>query len=350
MANAELLKRLKTASTIDETSVLEKSFVFEQHELISTPVPMLNVALSGNLYGGFASGVTVFAGESKRFKSMFMLVCAAAYLKKYPDAVLLFYDSEFGTPQSYFNSLGIPLDRVIHTPVTTVEQLRADMANQLNALKRDDKVFIAIDSIGNLASAKEVNDALDEKTTEDMTRAKRVKSLFRIITPQLKLKNIPCFVVAHTYKTQEMYSKDVVSSGTGIYYSADNIFIIGRQQEKDEEGLSGFNFIINVEKSRFVKEKSKIPISVSFEEGVQRNSGLLDLAFELNWVSKPKMGWYAFVNRKTGEVEDKLFRKADGNKSEIALRILNDKDFQEAVKDKFQIARSALFKEETGED
>jgi len=346
MANAELLKKLKAASTIDETSILKDSFVFEQHELISTPVPMLNVALSGALDGGFASGLTMFAGESKRFKTLFVLMCAASYLKKFPDAILLFYDSEFGTPQAYFESLGISLDRVIHTPITTVEQLRSDIANQLKSLKRGDKVFIAIDSIGNLASSKEVNDALEEKTVADMTRAKQIKSLFRIVTPQLTLKDVPCFVVNHTYKTQEMYSKDVVSGGTGVYYSSGNIFIIGRQQEKDDEGLSGFNFIINVEKSRFVREKSKIPVSVSFEEGVQRNSGLVDLAFELNWIAKPKMGWYAFVNRKTGEVEDKLFRKAEGNKPEFANRLLEDADFQEAVKDKFQIARTALFKNE----
>jgi|SRR6185437_12893998 len=344
MANVELLKRLKAASTIDETSMLEDSVVFQKKDLVQTPVPMLNVALSGMLDGGFASGLTVFAGESKRFKTMYVLICAAAYLKKYPDSVLLFYDSEFGTPQSYFSSLGIPLDRVIHTPITTVEQLRSDIANQLNAIKKGDRIFIAVDSVGNLASAKEVNDALDEKSVADMTRAKQLKSLFRIITPQLTLKDVPCFVVNHTYKTMELYSKDVVSGGTGVYYSSDNIFIIGRQQEKEKDKLSGFNFIINVEKSRFVKEKSKIPISVSFEHGMQKNSGLLELALELNYVTSPKLGQYAFVNRKTGEVEDKTFKKTETTKPEFSKRLLDDVDFQEAVKDKFQIARTALFK------
>lgn len=345
MVNNDLMKRLKSASTIKETSALEDSVVFEKRDSVSTPIPMLNVAMSGDLFGGFHSGLTVWAGESKRFKSMFVLACGASYMQKYDDSIMLFYDSEFGTPRSYFGSLDIPVDRVMHSPITTVEQLRSDIANQLNNFKHGDHVFIAIDSIGNLASAKEVNDALEEKAVADMTRAKQLKSLFRIITPQLTLKDIPCFAVNHTYKTQEMYSKDVVSGGTGIYYSASNIFIVGRQQEKNEDGLSGFNFIINVEKSRFVKEKSKIPISVSFEDGVQRNSGLIDLAFELNFIAKPKMGWYAFVDTKTGAVEEKMFRKADGNKPEIANRLLNNEEFQEAVKDKFQIARAPLFKD-----
>jgi hypothetical protein len=38
----------------------------------------------------------------------------------------------------------------------------------------------------------------------------------------------------------------------------DNIFILGHQQEKDGTEIVGYNFIINVEKSRYVKEKSKI--------------------------------------------------------------------------------------------
>ena len=74
-----------------------------------------------------------------------------------------------------------------------------------------------------------------------------------------------------------MYSKDVVGGGTGSYYGADNIWILGRQQEKDSDNkIAGYNFVINVEKSRFVKEKSKILVSVTHSDGINRWSGLLD--------------------------------------------------------------------------
>ena len=89
-----------------------------------------------------------------------------------------------------------------------------------------------IDSIGNLASKKEVEDAENEKSVADMTRAKSLKSLFRIVTPHLTTKNIPCLAINHIYMTQEMYSKPIVSGGTGIYYSANQIFIISKSQEK----------------------------------------------------------------------------------------------------------------------
>ena len=173
--------------------------------------------------------------------------------------------------------------------------------SQLNDFSPSDHVMIIVDSVGNLASKKEVDDALDGKSVADMTRAKQMKSLFRMITPHLTMKDIPAVVVNHTYKEIGMFPKDIVSGGTGIYYSADNIFIIGRQQDKQGTELMGYNFIINVEKSRYVREKSKIPISVTWEGGIEKWSGLTEVAIESGHVVKPKNGWYMARNPATGE-------------------------------------------------
>ena len=108
-----------------------------------------------------------------------------------------------------------------------------------------------------------------------------------MVTPYLTMKNIPLVAVNHTYKEIGLFPKDVVGGGTGIYYSADNIWIIGRQQDKQGTEIKGYHFVINVDKSRYVKEKSKIPISVSWEGGVQRFSGLLDVALAGGYVVKP---------------------------------------------------------------
>ena len=199
---------------------------------------------------------------------------------------MLFYDSEFGSPQSYFEQFGIDTDRVLHTPIANVEELKFDMINQLENLERDDDVIIVIDSIGNLASKKELEDALSEKGVADMSRAKPLKGLFRMSTPYLTMKNIPLIAINHTYKEIGLFPKDIVGGGTGIYYSADNIWILGRQQEKQGTEVVGYNFVINVEKSRYVKEKSKIPIGVSWEGGVQKYSGLLDVALAGGYVVK----------------------------------------------------------------
>ena len=286
------MDKLKKNSKIKETATLSTSKFFTEKDMVPTDVPMVNVALSGSVNGGISPGLTVLAGPSKHFKTSFALLMAGAYLNAKPEAVVLFYDSEFGSTQSYFEQFGVDTDRVLHTPIANVEELKFDLINQLEELDRDDDVIIIIDSIGNLASKKELEDALNEKGVADMSRAKALKGLFRMATPYLTMKNIPLIAINHTYKEIGLFPKDIVGGGTGIYYSADNIWIIGRQQEKQGTEVVGYNFVINIEKSRYVKEKSKIPIGVSWEGGVQKYSGLLDVALAGGYVAKPSNGWY----------------------------------------------------------
>lgn len=331
-----LLNKLQKNSTIKDTAVLNESKFFNAKDLIQTPVPMINVALSGKLDGGLAPGLTVFAGPSKHFKTAFALMLAKSYLDKYEDAVVLFYDSEFGSPQSYFDSFGIDTNRVLHTPITDIEQLKFDSMSQINNIERGDHVMIIVDSVGNLASKKEVEDALEGKSVADMTRAKQLKSLFRMVTPHLTIKDIPMIVVNHTYKEVGLFPKDIVSGGTGIYYSADNIFIIGRQQEKEGQELVGYNFIINVEKSRYVREKSRIPVEVTFDGGISKWSGLLEVAQEGGFVVKPSNGWYS---RKG---EEQKYRIKDTYTKEFWLPILSDKAFREYIETNYRISNSNL--------
>jgi hypothetical protein len=138
----------------------------------------------------------------------------------------------------------------------------------------------------------------------------------------------------------------VVTHNTGSYYSADNIFILGRQQEKDGTEIVGYNFIINVEKSRYVREKSKIPVSVSFDGGISRWSGLLDIALESGHVVKPSNGWYSKVDQ-DGVVEDKKYRLKDTDSKDFWLPIIQQKTFSEFVKNKYQVSTSEIMK---GED
>jgi RecA/RadA recombinase len=341
-----ILDKIKKNSTIKDTAILADSKFFQKKDMIPTSIPAINIALSGRLDGGLTPGLTMWAGPSKHFKTAFSLLMAKSYLDKYPDAALLFYDSEFGTPQSYFDSFGIDAKRVIHTPLTNIEQLKFDIMTQLEGVERSDHLIIIIDSIGNLASKKEVEDALEGKSVADMSRAKQIKSLFRMVTPHLSLKDIPMVVVNHTYKTMELYSKDVVGGGTGSYYAADNIFILGRQQEKEGTEVVGYNFIINVEKSRYVREKSKIPVTVRHDGGISRWSGLLDMALESGHVIKPSNGWYSRVNKDTGEVEDQKFRAAQCDTKEFWLPILQSTSFQEWVKTTYQVANGAILSDE----
>jgi len=226
---------------------------------------------------------------------------------------------------------------VLHTPIANVEELKFDLIGQLESIDRKDDVIIVIDSIGNLASKKELEDAINEKSVADMSRAKALKGLFRMCTPYLAMKNIPMLAVNHTYKEIGLFPKDIVGGGTGIYYSADNIWILGRQQDKVGTEVKGYRFIINVEKSRYVKEKSKIPITVSWEGGVHRFSGLLDVAIVGGYVVKPSNGWYSVVDKETGEMVGGKVRLADTLEEDFWKPVFDNTDFADFLKSQYSM-------------
>lgn len=337
-----LLDRIKKASKIEYTSEIGKSKVLTEREIISTPIPALNIAFGGSLDGGFTSGLTVWQGESKTFKTLFSLVCAKAYMDKYDDAVLLFYDSEMGASLDYFNSMGIDTSRVVHTPVTNIEEWKFDIMAQLDELKKGDHVIIILDSIGNLASKKEVEDALAEKSAVDMTRAKMIKSVLRMITPVLSLKEIPMIMINHCYQSQGLFPTEVGAGGRGIVYAAQNIYTVSKSQEKKGTDIIGYNFNLNVTKSRFSREKSRIPVTVTYEGGINKWSGLLDMAIAAGIVVKPSNGWYQAVDTETGELIGNKLRAADTNTSEFWEPILNNEKFKKWVIDNFSVASGQL--------
>lgn len=350
MSKSSLMERMLKSSTIKLTSVMQDTKFFDGKDVVRTSVPAMNIALSGSVAGGFKGGVGLIAGPSRHFKSSIMLILAAAFQKQNPDGIILFYDSEFGSPPEYFKSFDIDISRVIHTPITSIEDLKSDVMNQVLALDAKDKVMIIVDSLGNLASIKEIDDSLEGKNVADFTRSKQAKSLFRLITPNLSIKDIPFVAIAHTYDTMEMHSKRVVSGGTGLMYAADWVIIVGKQQEKEGTDLVGYNFILNIEKSRLVREKSKIPLEVKFDGGISKWSGLLDMAQESGHVIKPSVGWYSRVDKETGEVEDKKWRAKDTDTADFWGKILTSASFNEWVETRYKIANASMIVDDESAD
>lgn len=345
--SGSVLERIQANSRIKETAILTESKLYEDRDAVSTGIPIMNIALSGDIDVGFTSGLIMFAGPSKHFKTLFTMLLASYYMKKYPDAVMLFYTSEFGSPITYFDSLHIDKRRVIIAPILDIEELKFDLMNQVENFAKGDKVIVVIDSIGNLASVKEVTDAEEGHSVTDMSRAKALKSFFRIIAPRCTMKDIPLLVVNHTYEEQKLYGKTIVSGGTGSYYNSDTIFIIGRQQDIEGTGVSkeikGYKYVINVEKSRYVKEKSKFFLEVSFDHGINRWSGLLDIAQESGHVIKPKAARYQ--RTVDGEAAN-IYMEDETNTKEFWAPILADETFKEYVRNTYQLAETELI---TGE-
>ena len=66
-----IMDKLKKNSKIKASATIDKSVFFKEQDVVTTPVPMINVALSGDVHGGLTSGLTVLAGPSKHFKTSF---------------------------------------------------------------------------------------------------------------------------------------------------------------------------------------------------------------------------------------------------------------------------------------
>lgn len=337
MTNTALLDKLMKNSTIEMSDRMDKSAIFSAPDSWTTDIPALNIALTGLIDGEYNPGMLAIAGPSKHFKSLLGLLIAAGYMRKNKDAILIFYDSEKGAALNYLKAVGVDPARVLHCPITTIEELIHDASAQLKDIKRGDKVFFFVDSIGNLASAKEVRDAEEGSDKADMTRAKKLKSFGRIMTPHIVFKDIPMVLINHTYEELSMFPKQIMGGGTGIYYSSNDIWFMGRQQEKPTSGANkgkiiGYHFIINVEKSRKVKEKSRIPITVLQDGGIDKFSGLLELAEDGGFVTKPKNGYY------TNEYVEGAFSEEDTHSDDFWDELINDDAFKDYIADRFLLA------------
>jgi len=346
-----LLEKLKKNSANKRVELLSESVILIEEETARTPVPMVNVALSGMIDGGLGSGITTIAGPSRHFKTSFGLVMVAGFLDKYEDGVCLFYNNEFGAKKSYFEAYGVDIERVVHTPFTNIEELKFDLMKQLKEIDEKEHVIIFIDSIGNAASVKEVEDALAEKSSADMTRAKQLKSLTRMITPELYLRKIPLIAINHTYQTQEMFSKTVVGGGTGLMYNSDSVLIVGKNQLKESEEITGSKFILTVEKSRFVKERSKLPITVRWDSGIAKWSGFEDLAEEWGIITKCRVSrslGYEYDSISKGKLTVKALDIDQAD--EFWETIIKETDIKERIEAEFKIGKPKAFKLEVVED
>ena len=319
----------------------------EEVHYYDTGVYGLNLALSGDMTKGATKGIVCLAGKSKSFKTLIGLICAKAHMDADKNCYMVFYDSEGGASEAYFDSVGIDKDRVIYVPIMNIEELKFDISEKLEAIKTEHdtgntsyKFVFLIDSIGNLASVKEIDDALDKKIVADMSRAKALKSLTRIITPYFKQYNLALYAIMHTYDEIGGMGapKQIMSGGNGFMLASDEVIIIGKRQIKNGTELAGWSFILNMEKSRTIREKSIIPLDVSYENGVDRYSGLLDMALLTGHVVKPKMGWYT----RPGVPEDKNWRKAETSTPEFWDVLLSDDTFQDAVEELYSLSANPV--------
>ena len=338
-----LLKRLieSNAKGVDEAVLTESDFYTRGDEqFVTTPLPTFNIALSGNIKGGLTPGITIAAGESGTGKSLLGLVAAKAFLDKFKEGVVLFYDSEGGLPAASMRAMGIDVNRIIHIPVYHVEQLKFDLVQRFETVTSKDKVFVLVDSLGLLASKKEVEDAENEKSVADMSRAKAIRSMFRIVLPHFTNKGIYSYWVAHTYDEQGLFPKKILGGGTAVKLVANLVMVFSKSQEKDGTDLAGFNINISIMKSRFIKEKARLSMLLRFDGGFDQFSGIVDLGVECGLIIKPSNGYYQLVDTETGELlhGGKKFRLKEIQSAEYLVPVMRSEKFKRYVRDEYCLA------------
>lgn len=272
---------------------------------VDTGSYVFNALVSGSLFGGIPSNkITAIAGESGTGKTFFCLSVVRNFLNTNPDAGVIYFETESAISKQMIESRGIDSKRMVIFPVDTIEEFRTQAVRIIDKYMEQPKeerkpLMFVLDSLGMLATNKEVEDASNDKNVRDMTKAQLTKSVFRILTLKLGKANIPMLVTNHTYDVVGSYvpTKEM-GGGSGLKYSASTIIYLGKKKEKDGTDLIGNIIKCEAKKSRLTREGSKVETRLFFDErGLERHYGLLELGERAN-IWKNSAGRYEINGKK----------------------------------------------------
>lgn len=277
------------------TTVLEDGLnSSEVSEFYDTGSYIFNALLSGSLYGGAPGNkITMIAGEPATGKTYFCLGIAKAFLDLHDDGVLVFYDTESAVTQTMMTERGIDPSRVIVVEPVTVQDCRTHILNTLEKYTEmgGGKLMMVLDSLGNLSTAKEVEDSTAGSDTRDMTRAALVKAMFRVITLKLAKAQVPLFVTNHVYdNVGNMFNPVQIGGGKGAKYLSSTVITLSKSKDKYEKG-DAVNIKATTAKSRLTKENRQAIVRLRYDSGLDRYFGLLDLAEKYD-IMTPSSGRY----------------------------------------------------------
>jgi RecA/RadA recombinase len=252
---------------------------------IDTGSHIFNALLSGSLYGGLPSNkITAIAGESATGKTFFALGMVKQFLDDNKDAAVIYFESESAISKDMIESRGIDSKRVVIVPVVTVQEFRNQAISILDKYaetpqaKRPPMMF-CLDSLGMLSTTKEIEDTAEGKETKDMTRAQITKGAFRVLTLKLGRVGVPMIVTNHTYDViGSMFPQKEMGGGSGLKYAASSIIFLSKKKEKEGTEVVGNIIHCKNAKSRLTVENRMVDVRLSYEKGLDRYYGLLDMA------------------------------------------------------------------------
>ena len=254
---------------------------------IDTGSYIFNALLSGSIYGGLpANKITALAGESATGKTFFLMGIVKNFLDSNPDAGVIYFESESAITKQMVIDRGIDPARMVILPVTTVQEFRTQSLKVLDSyLIKSDKrpMLMCLDSLGMLSTTKEVEDTSSGKETRDMTRAQVLKAAFRVLTLKLGKAKIPMVITNHTYDVVgSMFPTKEMGGGSGLKYAASSIVYLSKKKEKDGTEVIGNIIHCKNHKSRLTQENKMVDVRLTYNKGLDKYYGLLDLALKYN--------------------------------------------------------------------
>tara|TARA_R110002153_G_scaffold8627_7_gene36801 strand:- start:2049 stop:3056 length:1008 start_codon:yes stop_codon:yes gene_type:complete len=303
---------------------------------IDTGSYILNALLSGSVHGGLpANKITAIAGESATGKTYFLMGMIKSFLDSDPNAGVIFFESESAITKQMVVDRGIDSKRMVIMPVTTVQEFRTqslkvlDKYMEIDLLERQ-PMFMCLDSLGMLSTTKEVEDTAEGKETRDMTRAQVLKAAFRVLTLKLGRAKVPMVITNHTYDVVgSMFPQKEMGGGSGLKYAASSIIYLSKRKEKDGTEVVGNIIHCKNHKSRLTKENKVVDVRLTYDKGLDKYYGLLELAEK-----------YEIFKKVTTR-----FEMPDGSK-QFGKTILNEpeKYFTEDIMHKLDLAAETEFK------
>ena len=260
---------------------------------IDTGSYVFNALLSGSIHGGLpANKITALAGESATGKTFFLMGIVKNFLDANPKSGVVYFESESAITKQMVIDRGIDPKRMVIVPVTTVQEFRTQSLKILDRYMQEDvnirrPLFLCLDSLGMLSTTKEVEDTADGKETRDMTRAQVLKAAFRVLTLKLGKAKVPMVVTNHTYDSMgSMFPTKEMGGGSGLKYAASSIIFLSKKKEKDGTEVVGNIVHCKNHKSRLTIENKMVDVRLSYEKGLDKYYGLLDIAEKYNIFKK----------------------------------------------------------------
>lgn len=276
------------------------------NDFISTGSYSLNSLISGSYFKGIPHGrITGLAGKKGVGKSF---ICANTMREAQKQNYMVFvFDSESSLDRDFLTRLGVNVDEVTFKSINTVNEFKSLVLNtltEMNKIDPDQKILIVVDSLGNLSTEKEMEDAISGKTAQDMgLRAKQLKAASRVLTNAVAYNNAAMLITNHTYEQAGANPNcppvEIFAGGEGFNYCCSTIINLKKFIRKEEiKQASGevekqpTHFIIRATttKNRIVPEGTQRELLVHFKFGLHKWYGLLDDALNFGFFEKSARG------------------------------------------------------------